>query len=175
MSGNTIETMTERVSRRRELGLSWCCVCKQEKPQNEFCISRNRKPFGLASCCRLCENARKKPYCKKRWQALTPEQRLAWNRKYCIRRHGIDQSDYARISERQDGVCAICKKPESAKHGATKTVKLLTVDHDHITGKTRGLLCARCNVGIGMLGDDPEILIAAAKYIQASREQGEAL
>lgn len=57
----------------------------------------------------------------------------------------------------QLGLCAICHKPEDIK---------LAVDHCHDTGKIRGLLCKRCNMGIGLLGDSPEITLNATLYLQ---------
>lgn len=61
---------------------------------------------------------------------------------------------------KQNNVCAICKKPEMAKRGT------LAIDHDKITGKIRGLLCFKCNFGIGYLQHDTELLAAAIKYLK---------
>lgn len=69
--------------------------------------------------------------------------------------YGITESDYDRMLAEQNGTCAIC--------GATESP--LAVDHDHETGAVRGLLCQRCNTGLGQMRDDPEILRAAADYL----------
>ncbi len=58
----------------------------------------------------------------------------------------------------QGRVCAICKQP--CGHYSR-----LSLDHDHISGRVRGLLCNNCNRAIGMLGDDPARLVRAAEYL----------
>ena len=65
------------------------------------------------------------------------------------RRYGITKDTYMAMLEEQEWVCKICKKPETAKHPRTKTLKRLSVDHCHTTGKVRGLLCTSCNVAVG--------------------------
>jgi hypothetical protein len=65
----------------------------------------------------------------------------------------------------QNGVCAICSCPETVKHHSTNEIQPLVVDHDHGTGRVRGLLCTRCNKGIGLLKHNPEFLRAAADYL----------
>ena len=66
--------------------------------------------------------------------------------------------------EHQGGVCAICKKkPDEGK--------LLCVDHCHVTGMVRGLLCHKCNNVLAFGNDDPEIMRAAIAYLQAAREK----
>jgi len=61
-------------------------------------------------------------------------------------------------------VCAICEKPETAKRSGK--VVPLSVDHNHQTGKPRGLLCAACNRAIGLMQEDPQRLEAAARYLR---------
>lgn len=76
--------------------------------------------------------------------------------------------DYGRIFDSQRGVCAICRdRGVPLQHYDPATG--LVVDHDHDTGVVRGLLCARCNSGIGLLGDDPRNLDAAAAYLRQTK------
>jgi hypothetical protein len=60
-------------------------------------------------------------------------------------------------------VCAACGRPETAL-GVGGVVKALAVDHDHATGAVRALLCQGCNTGLGVLGDDPERILALHAY-----------
>lgn len=62
--------------------------------------------------------------------------------------------------DQQNGRCAIC---ESADPGAGKS--RFAVDHDHVTGRVRGLLCNPCNKGLGMFQDSPMRLKRAAEYV----------
>lgn len=64
----------------------------------------------------------------------------------------------------QPEVCGICDQTEDVvKHGRAQR---LSVDHDHATGALRGLLCHRCNAGLGMFKDDPMRLRAAVEYLR---------
>jgi hypothetical protein len=106
----------------------------------------------------------------------TPEQKTARNansRRYYATptgraaRHGLSLAKYQEILERQQECCAICKRP-------LLPGRLTTADHDHKHCATargcdvcvRGLLCPRCNSGIGHLRDDPEMLRRAIKYLE---------
>lgn len=77
-------------------------------------------------------------------------------RAQCLRSHGLTLEDYNRESEKQKHVCAICGK---------KNKRYLCVDHDHKTGKFRGLLCDRCNQGLGSFQDNPNLLKSAIQYL----------
>ncbi len=96
-------------------------------------------------------------------RALSPDERHS-RRKQSTRasilrtRYGITVDVYDAMLESQGGVCAICRN-------TCATGKRLSVDHDHTTGQVRGLLCQRCNRGIGHF-DSPEIILAAAKYVE---------
>jgi hypothetical protein len=71
------------------------------------------------------------------------------------RRYGISEADVAAMIEAQGGVCGICEGPLDRPH----------VDHDHKTGKVRGILCFNCNAGLGKFQDDIEIVSLAMEYL----------
>ena len=73
------------------------------------------------------------------------------------REHGITLEHYEKLYKEQDGKCAICKKVQD---------KSMNVDHNHITGKIRGLLCNKCNRGIGYLDDSYVLVENAALYLR---------
>lgn len=77
---------------------------------------------------------------------------------------GITPEDYYKMFYKQNGLCAICGKPESAKRRG-KTVRL-AVDHDHETNIIRGLLCTKCNLMIGYAKDNITILASAIRYLE---------
>lgn len=79
-----------------------------------------------------------------------------------LRKYGLTPEGFDALLAAQGGRCAICRtdKPSGNR------VRTWCVDHDHETGHVRGLLCAHCNRGIGLLQDDPEVLRAAARYIE---------
>lgn len=97
----------------------------------------------------------------RKYYANNKDQARAWN---YGSKFGISLEDYDRLFEKQGGKCAICGavKPD-AKH---KGVAHFCVDHDHVTGKVRGLLCSSCNTGIGKLQDSPEMLRKAIAYLE---------
>lgn len=74
-----------------------------------------------------------------------------------IRSYGISVADYDEMLESQGGGCYIC--------GIGPVGRALDIDHDHRTGKVRGLLCSNHNRALGLLGDDPELLLAAHTYL----------
>jgi hypothetical protein len=100
-------------------------------------------------------------------RARNPEKAKAHARKQKLKsRYGISDDEYDRMFAAQNGVCAICRKPEMVTARGLKKPKRLAIDHDHLTGKQRMLLCHNCNLGIGLLGDDAARLRAAADYLE---------
>ena len=98
------------------------------------------------------------------WRGRNPEK----VRGYRLRRHGISVEQYDEIHTTQNGLCAICKRPETRIYKGS--LSRLAVDHCHVTGKNRGLLCWRCNSCIGRLEDSPDLLRAAADYIEKHKQ-----
>lgn len=72
--------------------------------------------------------------------------------------HRLTLAGYKRMYASQDGACAICE--------AKREPMGLVIDHNHATGKVRGLLCNACNIGIGHLKDSPDVLEAALQYLE---------
>jgi len=79
------------------------------------------------------------------------------------RLYGISMADYLAMHDGQNGLCAICSKPETSVIRG-KTISL-AVDHCHETGTVRKLLCAKCNKGIGSFSHDADLLAKAIKYL----------
>jgi hypothetical protein len=103
----------------------------------------------------------KKEYNKRSYESGTvPSYNYDYVRnKGLFKKYGITLEEYQKLWDDQNGVCAICGNPEP------KEGYMLAVDHDHITGKIRGLLCSRCNTSIGKFEDSIEILQNAIKYL----------
>ncbi len=74
-----------------------------------------------------------------------------------LRRYGLTLAEYNVLFESQGKVCAICQNPSSRR---------LAIDHCHVTGKTRALLCNTCNAGLGMFKDNTELLEKAVAYLK---------
>lgn len=73
------------------------------------------------------------------------------------KRRGISVETYLAMEREQGGVCLICKG---------NTNRRLAIDHDHETGEVRGLLCGKCNTGIGQFDEDPDRMRAAIAYLE---------
>ena len=95
----------------------------------------------------------------KSWGRRNPEKVKAKRRRRTLRQYGLTPELWDQKFASQGRACAICRSPEP--HGGN-----WATDHDHETGKTRGILCCRCNAGIGQLQDSPGILRLAAEYLE---------
>lgn len=102
--------------------------------------------------CRLSFHKSKLPYAVARNYSLRAE-------------HGIGLEDYNTMFMKQGGLCFICENPETSNSRWGK-VLTLAVDHDHKTGKIRGLLCRRCNQVLGKFEDDIKLFKKAISYLE---------
>lgn len=97
-----------------------------------------------------------------RWQKENPEKfRATWKRRdyatsYC--KYGLTVGEYRQLQARFGRTCPICKREEIRRR--------LCLDHDHRTGKIRGMLCDACNISLGKFEDNPEWLRRAALYVE---------
>jgi hypothetical protein len=175
-----------------------CSRCGDKKPIEAF-TKRKASKDGLRHRCKICEHQSDKEYRarnpgqvktkndrhnslrrqrrfdprfresvllqdRKRTASLTPELRAkkkARERSYTLRKkYGITLSQYLAILDSQKGRCAVCEKALKKPH----------VDHDHKTGRVRGILCAACNVAIAQLGDSPEGILRAMIYLLRAQD-----
>lgn len=129
-----------------------CIRCKENKPIEKFenhPTAKDGKRNQCSSCRYLMRLERDSNYRMKQRD---------WN----LGRYGITIKDYDLMLEVQKNSCAICCKKQE------DTSKKLFVDHDHTSGKIRGLLCHHCNILLGNAKDDPQILWAAIRYLDAT-------
>lgn len=98
---------------------------------------------------------------RKRYNSLSFEEKKKRNRKQQISLYGLTVEQYDAMLLEQKGVCAICGKQE-----ALSSKGVLSIDHDHNSGKVRGLLCDTCNRGLGHFYDNVSLLHNAIKYLK---------
>lgn len=142
-------------SRTRQDG-KVCSQCGALKPAADFVRSNHEQDRHAARCneCREVLRKAKQARMKKPYDAGA-----ALRRKY-----GISQKQYDDLLAAQGYGCAICKRPPDGPK------KPLNVDHDHVTGRIRGLLCAPCNTALGFLRDSPMFCRAAAVYLENTNQ-----
>lgn len=132
-----------------------CYRCKEKKDIILFSRNRCRKD-GFADQCKACQREYILTY------ARTP---IDKKNKLLGNYYGVSSQFYTTLYKQQCGVCSICGKPESATSSKGNAIAL-SVDHDHETGKTRGLLCHKCNRGLGLFRDNIDVLASAISYLQ---------
>lgn len=138
-----------------------CKVCGLDKIDSSFYKTNQ-------TTCKICvrertatwqtENRERYREISREWGQRNPDKR---KHEALKRFHGISLSDYLLLSAKQNNLCAICQNPPLGK-------RTLAVDHDHKTGKIRGLLCGNCNTALGLLKENPSSLLAACEYLKAS-------
>lgn len=167
-----------------------CRGCSTEKPLDDFyvtsagkvrhpckaCLSqRHRDRYtpkhgtdDAARNCRACgttyqpKTRRVSYYCSREClhASRAPKLRDQWLRE----KYGIGEAEYDALLREQGGGCAIC----GAEPGGVGKYGVLHVDHDHKTGRVRGILCQPCNHGLGHFFDDPSRLAGAIEYLRTA-------
>lgn len=148
-------------------GMKICSKCKKEKPLVEFCKDRSEKD-GLNHTCRACAKINSQKYFSNpvnreksakaalKYKKENETHFKKYAREYRLNKYyNLSLEDYDKMFEAQNGCCAICGQPETTttKFGATR---LISIDHDHKTGKIRGLLCTYCNTRLGWYEEQKE-------------------
>lgn len=136
-----------------------CRRCNLDLPIDNFAFHDNAKKLRRQSYCRACSTLNVAD-----WRQANPVKVQLSNEKQRGRyksRQGVAEEQYGLMLDQQNGVCAGCLSPPVSKR--------LAIDHNHITGQIRGLLCSNCNLGIGLLKEDSEIMARLIQYLAIRR------
>jgi len=147
------EPVRRSAARASSAEVKWCSGCRQELDRSAF--GRNRAASdGLTSYCKPCHNAKSRD---------TYTRLYGSTREYHLRRrYGITGAQLDAMVEAQGGVCLLCRE-RPAQH----------VDHDHLTGLVRGVLCSCCNQGLGNFRDRADVMRSAIDYLERTTWQKE--
>ena len=141
-----------------EDGTKRCPLCKEWKSLGDFAYYSGRR-YGY---CRPCAAVKMQEWRKKTREARSEKARTEyWSNpaegalKARLAKYKLSRSEYDALLSKQRGLCAICGSDGQ-----------LHVDHNHITGQVRGLLCRTCNLGLGYFDDDIARMRTAVAYLQ---------
>jgi hypothetical protein len=159
-----------------------CKACGASKPLSDYYANPAGRQ-GTRPECKNCTRASRKQWYEKNrereiqrvlaWQREHPEmlrermdafrvagkKKISDRRSHLKRKYGLTLEDFDAMLESQGGGCAICGRPDADN-----------VDHDHETGRVRGILCWNCNVAIGQFEDDADRVVMAAAYLAQNDE-----
>jgi hypothetical protein len=160
--------------------LKYCSGCEKELTTEEFGVDKQRHD-SLTSRCRSCRNKYSKKWEREnpdsvavknkrarereRKKYLTPEGRRIHKDRELRSTFGISLAEYETMLKNQNHGCAICSR-QTAGH---RTI-YFAVDHNHKTGKVRGLLCSSCNRGIGHFFENINFMSSAIDYLRSHNE-----
>lgn len=140
--------------------LKTCTKCKVEKDLSDFPNNKSVRS-GKGSWCKTCMGVLTLAY----YHKLTPEQKLRRNLRGKAVLKGLDPDMVEAHWLNHNGLCDICRQPPNGE-------RRLSIEHDHVTGKFRGITCDSCNKGLGFFKDDVKLLEAAINYLIRARDAG---
>ena len=140
-----------------------CKTCRNEQKRDTNKLWRKKNPESGSRYGKMYYQTNKGEIRKRNmeWQKKNPDKVLDNTLKSA---HGITLQDYRKMLERQAGKCAICNNEE-------RNGKRLSVDHNHLTGKVRGLLCDGCNKSLGLMKDNVGAIKNAVAYLEEHSKQ----
>lgn len=141
-----------------------CTDCHAVKPFDQF-YRDQKQSSGLNPRCKVCVNKRNRAY-----EAANREKTNEWKRRAAVRRWvkkvlGVSLDQFNAIQLRAGGHCELCGRSEQTTSKNGNQFRL-ALDHDHVSGIARGMLCRPCNTALGCASDNPELLRKMAAYIE---------
>lgn len=142
------------------MGLLKCSKCGEMKTPESFYV-RSDRPRGRVGRCKVCVGNSSKQV--REWRNANPEKNAALRKRERVTLYSIQPEEYDAMLKNQHGRCAICLTETPGGRGSWH------IDHSHETGKVRGLLCSRCNTGLGYFKDNRASLERANAYLEVNR------
>lgn len=152
----------------------FCRTCKEYRPARMFLRTARG---GVGQKCSICRDVpleeqeeKQREYRRgqmRRWRRSNVERaRMARVKRALVKEgHKFDREKYLELLDGNDGRCEICQRSLDEGYGK-KGGDCRCVDHDHVTGRLRGVLCSRCNQALGLMNDDPVRLEKAVAYLR---------
>src|ERR1700676_795132 len=160
MYAELIQTMRIRV----------CTICKKRKKESSFYLAYRRTKDGGRTTrreCKDCGNAKHQKYFIANKRRINKKRRIAYQKdkskaiaSNLKRYYGLTMSEYDELFKQQKGRCKICNRHQ------TEFERRFDVDHCHKKNHIRGLLCIRCNRGLGLFHDNVKVLAKAITYLK---------
>lgn len=149
----------------------FCNKCKTEKELEAFC-KRHTTKDGRDVYCKECVSIYRKTNYKKiqesssaYYQKYKEKVNLKNRNNRLKKEYNVTQEWYEKTLEEQEGKCKICKSDNPGKG-----LKHFHIDHNHETGKVRGLLCHSCNTGLGLFKENVDLIQKAIEYVEKHRQ-----
>lgn len=140
-----------------------CTGCKEELPESSF--YKRGDTNRLRSECKSCIANKAKVRNSK---PETKELNRARSRKYILKQYGLTEDEFLGMLGEQGNVCKICHVDLLSTGSMDDLVKVACVDHCHHTGVVRGILCRRCNSGLGYFRDEVALVEKAVEYLRGT-------
>lgn len=137
---------SEENTHRRPDGSRRCKTCHKAQERGRY-----RDNPEVSAKVKLRSNARRFSHA----EAISGYKK-SYRRRESLKKLGLSWDDFERLLKEQEDRCFVCKREDV----------VLCIDHDHVTGKVRGLLCHNCNLGVGNFKDNPDFLRKAANYLE---------
>lgn len=135
-----------------------CACCKHRKLKEQFMINKQQKD-GLSCYCRECQHKKSAAYREKNREKIRANYRSA-ALKFKLKKFGLTLDKYVDMLIEQKGCCAICNISD------IKYKRAFDIDHNHKTGKVRGLLCKQCNFLVGLSQESFLIINKLKQYLK---------
>lgn len=139
-----------------------CSQCTEIKSVEAFRRRENRRGRPYSSACRKCLT-------KGDIERYERSKAKGERKGYHLKKYGLTLEEYDSLFLSQNGLCYICKKPETSRcvaWGQDLGTKRLSIDHCHKTGNIRKLLCKNCNSVLGFAMEDVSILESCISYLR---------
>ncbi len=164
-----------------------CTRCGLWKQLSEFFVNKKRLHHaggGVFTECRVCVALRVKAKRKENPDGVRRQERESWKRRFHVNgekkrkrsrlwvlaQMGMTHDDFVKLHEAQNKQCAICCHAVEIVRAGRDNSNAACLDHDHTTGKVRGILCTSCNVSLGRFKDSVEVLESAIRYLKAHKD-----